>query len=235
MAQTIRKQSELLTNLANNNQKDITAEDIRDVVVSTNGPIMIWSGKVYPNQQIDTDGAGVAPKTTFMNPFYFNTGEGSQGTANTVWQITDSAVVGADNGTYIATSTSQGNFKAKITVASNTVTAFEILDPGYGQRNRIVYNVSFTSNGTKTFEMTYNGAVYKTEDENRYFYFRGKGNDNSYHEPDNTIMQITPCGGSKGEFLGYINDYGNSVFGFYVDHQEANNIMSVSIWKVINA
>lgn len=51
MAQTIRKQSDLLSNLADNNNKSITPEDVRDVVASTNGPIMIWAGKLRPYEQ----------------------------------------------------------------------------------------------------------------------------------------------------------------------------------------
>lgn len=234
MAQTIRKQSELLSNLENNSSKNITAEDVRDVVVSNNGPIMIWSGKVYPFRQIGEDGAQYAPETTFMNPFYFNTGEGGQGTVDTVWRITNSTVTGASNGTYTATSPDQGNFKAKVTVAGNTVTAFEILDPGYGQRNESVYDVNFTSNGSKTFQMTYGGPVYAINDESKNFYFRGKGGDNSYHTPVNTFMH-TNNESNKGEFVSYIKDYGSSVYGFYVDHDEGNAKVGVSIWKIIKA
>ena len=233
MAQTIRKQSELLDNLENNNSKNITPEDIRDVVVSTNGPIMIWSGKVYPFRQ-GNDGIQYVPETTFMNPFYFNTGEGTPGTSSTVWQITNGTVTGASNGTYIATSTAQGNFKAKVTVSSNTVIAFEILDPGYGQRNRTAYDVEFTSNGTKTFQMTYNGAVYAVDTQSKNFYFRGKGGDNSYHTPVNSFMH-TNNESHKGEFVSYVKSYGSNVQGFYIDHDEGNAKMGVSIWKVIGA
>ena len=234
MAQTIRKQSELLSNLENNNDKNITAEDVRDVVASTNGPIMIWTGKVYPFRQISPDGAQYAPETIFINPFYFNTGEGTQGTVDTVWRITNSTVTGALNGTYIATSTGQGNFKAKVTVSDNTVVRFEILDPGYGQRNESVYDVVFYSNGSQTFQMTYNGPVYAINGESKNFYFRGKGGDNSYHTPVNTFMH-TNNESHKGEFVSYIKSYGSSVYGFYVDHDEGNAKVGVSIWKIIKA
>jgi hypothetical protein len=233
MAQTIRKQSELLDNLENNNNKNITPEDIRDVVVSTNGPIMIWSGKVYPYRQ-GIDGIQYVPETTFMNPFYFNTGEGTQGTPSTVWQITNSTVTGAPNGTYTATSTAQGNFKAKVTVSNNTVTSFEILDPGYGQRNRTAYDVEFYAGGTRTFQMTYNGAVHAVDNANNDFYFRGKGGDNSYHTPVNSFMH-TNNESDKGEFVSYVKSYGSNVQGFYINHDEATAKMGVSIWKVIGA
>ena len=232
MAQTIRKQSELLDNLENNNLKNITPEDIRDVVVSTNGPIMIWSGKAWPEKR----GTLYEPETTFMNPFYFNTGSGTSGSSSTVWHITNATVTGAATGTYTATSTAQGNFKAKVAVANNAVTSFEILDPGYGQKNGTAYDVEFYSNGTKTFQITYNGAVYRPGsggvDED--FYFRGKGGDNSYHTPVNTFMHVNNES-HRGEFASYIKDYGSNVYGFYIQHDEENAKTGVSIWKVIGA
>ena len=230
MAQTIRKQSELLDNLENNNNKNITPEDIRDVVVSTNGPIMIWAGKLRPYEQ----GGVHTPQTTFMNPFYFNTGEGTQGTSSTVWQITNSTVTGAATGTYTATSTAQGDFKAKVTVANNTVTSFEILNPGYGQRNRTAYDVEFTSNGTKTFQMTYNGAISAVDNADNNFYFRGKGGDNSYHTNDNCMLQAT-AQNKNGSLQAYIYSYGNNVYGPRIIHGDAGVIVDVVIWKVINA
>lgn len=230
MAQTIRKQSELLSNLENNNDKNITAEDIRDVVVSNNGPIMIWAGKLRPYEQ----GGVHTPQTTFMNPFYFNTGEGTQGTSSTVWQITNSTVTGASDGTYTATSTGQGNFKAKVTVVTNTVVAFEILDPGYGQRNRTAYDVEFSSNGTKTFQMTYHGAIYAIDNADNNFYFRGKGSDNSYHTNDNTMLQAT-SENKKGELQAYVFDHGGNVHGPRIIADDAGVNVNVVIWKVIKA
>lgn len=233
MAQTIRKQSELLANLENNNSKNITPEDIRDVVVSTNSPIMIWAGKLRPYEQ-GLAGGVYTPQTTFMNPFYFNTGEGTPGTSSTVWQITNAIVTGAAAGTYTATSPDQGDFKAKVTVANNTVTSFEILNPGYGQRNRTAYDVEFYANGTKTFQMTYNGAIYAVDNADSDFYFRGKGSDNSYHTNDNCMLLAT--GQNKlGELQAYIRDYGNNVYGPRLIHSDAEVIVDVVIWKVINA
>lgn len=173
-----------------------------------------------------------------MNPFYFNTGEGTTGTSDTVWNISNGIVPGTPTGTYIATSTAQGNFKAKVTVSNNTVNGFEIIDPGYGQRNRTAYDVEFYAGGTRTFQMTYNGAVYALDGSgdttDKDFYFRGKGGDNSYHTNDNCILQATGEN-LRGETQAYIKNHGSNVYGPRVIHSDSGVIVDVVIWKVINA
>lgn len=226
MAQKPKKQSELMDQLRDNSKKEISPENLRDAVASANAPILIWSGKVHPYLP-DTH----PPETIFMNPYYFNTGEGTSGLNTTVWKIESASVPGAAAGTYTATSTSQGNFRAKITVSDETVTRFEILDPGFGQVSGETYTVTFDHGD---FKMKFNGPVFVNEGSKTYFYFRGKGSDGSYHTPVNTFM-LTNNESHRGEFASYIKDYGSNVYGFYIRHDEGKAKLGVSIWKIIGA
>lgn len=234
MAQKPKKQSELMTQLRDNTKKEISPKDLRDAVASASGPILIWSGKVQPmsygNRSNDSF-KDVA--TTYMNPYYFNTGENKLHSDNTVWNLDGASVPGVKTGSYTATSGGQGNFKAQVTVADETITSFEILDPGYGQVNGKSYKVYITGGD---FKMKYNGALYNDTDTNSYFYFRGKGQDDKYHRWSNTIVSNSIIG-EREEASAHVHKFEDeeNVYGMFIEHSEKYGQMYVSVYKVVGA
>lgn len=238
MGQTPKKQSTLMTNLRDNSKKEISPEDLRDAVVSASGPILIWAGKIQPESYDDRDASYFRDvETTYLNPYYFNTGEGASGGGgeSTVWEVSSSSVPGVANGQYSVTSGGQGNFRAKVTVADETVTRFEILDPGYGQTNGKTYTVYFANDNSKNFKMKYNGAVFNDSNVDKYFYFRGKGLDGSYHTWGNTIVQATPIG-ERAEICCHVHGYTEeNVFGLFASSEIKNGQIYVSLYKIIES
>ena len=234
MAQKPKKQSELMTQLRDNTKKEISPQDLRDAVVSASGPILIWSGKVQPmsyGNKSNESFKNVA--TTYMNPYYFNTGENKLHGDGSVWDLDGASVPGVKNGTYFGTSGGQGNFKAIIRVSDETVTSFEILDPGYGQVNGRSYKVYITGGN---FKMKYNGALYNDTTTNSYFYFRGKGQDDKYHTWSNTIVSSS-CIGPRKRISAHAHKFEDvsNVYGMYLEHDEKYGQMYVSVYKVVGA
>lgn len=87
---TLSTQFELLSGLADNNSKLITATDVSNIVKSNFQPVIIWSGIFIRDQS--SDGSGFwYPRTNYYNPDFFQPrGTGvSLGYAQQVWEFTN--------------------------------------------------------------------------------------------------------------------------------------------------
>jgi hypothetical protein len=97
---TLSTQFELLSGLADNNAKSITATDVSNIVKSNFQPVIIWSGIFI--RDLSADGGGFwYPRTNYYNPDFFQpraTGA-SLGHAQQVWQFTNRGNLAA-NTTY---------------------------------------------------------------------------------------------------------------------------------------
>ena len=98
---TLSTQFELLSGLADNNIKAITASDVSNIVKSNFQPVMIWSG-LFCRDNTAVTGYNWFPRTNYYNPDFFeprNTGTGIED-ASQVWRFTNTGSL-ADNTTYL--------------------------------------------------------------------------------------------------------------------------------------
>lgn len=96
---TLSTQFELLSGLADNNIKAITASDVSNIVKSNFQPVMIWSGVFV--RSIGTYNRWF-PRTNYYNPDFFeprSTGTGIEA-ATQIWRFTNTGSL-ADNTTYL--------------------------------------------------------------------------------------------------------------------------------------
>ena len=98
---TLSTQFELLSGLADNNTKAITASDVSNIVKSNFQPVMIWSGLVCRDNTSIT-GYNWFPRTNYYNPDFFeprSTGTGIED-ASQVWRFTNTGNLN-NNTTYL--------------------------------------------------------------------------------------------------------------------------------------
>tara|TARA_R110000772_G_scaffold208980_2_gene319528 strand:- start:152 stop:1054 length:903 start_codon:yes stop_codon:yes gene_type:complete len=99
---TLSTQFELLSRLADNNTKAITAADVSNIVKSNFQPVMIWSGVFVRNDGSTAGGNRWHPRTLYYNPDFFqprSTGVGISD-ATQVWRFTNRGNL-ANNTTYL--------------------------------------------------------------------------------------------------------------------------------------
>ena len=87
---TLLTQFELLSGLADNNAKLITAADVQNIVKSNYQPVMIWSG--YFIRDNSTDGGNRwYPRTNYYNPDFFKPRSTGVGVADAdqIWRFTN--------------------------------------------------------------------------------------------------------------------------------------------------
>ena len=87
---TLLTQFELLSGLADNNAKLITAADVQNIVKSNYQPVMIWSGFFIRDNSTPAAGRWY-PRTNYYNPDFFQpreTGTGIQN-ATQIWRFTN--------------------------------------------------------------------------------------------------------------------------------------------------
>ena len=99
---TLSTQFELLSGLADNNTKAITAADVSNIVKSNFQPVMIWSGVFVRNDGSTAGGNRWHPRTLYYNPDFFeprSTGVSIED-ASQVWRFTNRGNL-ATNTTYL--------------------------------------------------------------------------------------------------------------------------------------
>ena len=97
---TLSTQHELLSGLADNNAKLITAADVSNIVKSNYQPVMIWSGIFTRDNSTPGDNRWYS-RTNYYNPDFFqprSTGVGVEN-ANQIWRFTNRGTL-AINTTY---------------------------------------------------------------------------------------------------------------------------------------
>tara|TARA_R110002153_G_scaffold272762_1_gene441991 strand:- start:45 stop:761 length:717 start_codon:yes stop_codon:yes gene_type:complete len=150
-------QSLIDNRIADNNSKDISAGDVREVLTSINesfnGPIMIYHGKVKSN-------AGGGSYIAKIDDYYVNLAffkqqnSGDPTNVTNPVQLNTTGVPGAPDGSSVLTLL--GGLVLKLTVANNVITLLEVQKIGGGVRVGQV--ISYTFQGT-ALTFTYNGVI----------------------------------------------------------------------------
>ena len=220
--------------IADNNSKDISAGDVREVLTaineSFNGPIMIYHGQLKAR-----NGAGsfvATIKDYYVNLAFFkqqNSGNPTSGT-NPV-QLNTTGVPGAPDGS--PTITLQGGLSLKLTVASNVITSMEVLKIGGGVQVGSV--TPYTYNGT-ALTFTYNGVITHpgtgTGVNSRFVLSTSAGEGN--HTEDNTLIQASAVNISQQ--IEYIKNQmmTNNELNSYLKGVTSNDAwpQNVTLWRV---
>ena len=210
MAQFTKNQidTKITTDLADNNTKAISAQDVRDIVkdyitASTYAPVMIYSGILKHDE--GTGSADRSIKELYYNPDFFAKQLANDPTnAYNIYKLS-TIVVSANNNTYlVAPSSGDGeDLKLSIVVSSNQVTSMTVIEPGFGYKVGDVLNFSV---GATSLTITYQGAV-RAGVANQLFALT-INTDNTYlnHTINNTVVAGTPLGYSQGSSEGLIRD-----------------------------
>ena len=143
--------------IADNNAKDISAGDVREVLTSINesfnGPIMIYHGQLKAKMGGSSFAATI--KDYYVNLAFFKQQDSGNPTSGTnPVQLNTTGVPGAPNGS--STLTLLGGLSLRLTVASNVITSMEVLKIGGGVQVGSV--TPYTFNGT-ALTFTYNGVI----------------------------------------------------------------------------
>ena len=220
--------------IADNNSKDISAGDVREVLTaineSFNGPIMIYHGQLKAR-----NGAGsfvATIKDYYVNLAFFkqqNSGNPTSGT-NPV-QLNTTGVPGAPDGS--PTITLLGGLSLKLTVASNVITSMEVLKIGGGVQVGSV--TPYTFNGT-ALTFTYNGVITHpgtgTGVNSRFVLSTSAGEGN--HTEDNTLIQASAVNISQQ--IEYIKNQmmTNNELNSYLKGVTSNDAwpQNVTLWRV---
>tara|TARA_R110000803_G_scaffold161730_1_gene225378 strand:+ start:183 stop:899 length:717 start_codon:yes stop_codon:yes gene_type:complete len=143
--------------IADNNSKDISAGDVREVLTAMNqsfsGPVMIYHGQL----KSDNGGSSYDAK---IDDYYVNLAfwkqqvPGSPTSSTNLVQLNTTGVPSAPDGS--PTVTLLGGLVLKLTVASNVITQLEVLKIGGGVRVGSV--TAYTFHGT-ALTFTYNGII----------------------------------------------------------------------------
>ena len=220
--------------IADNNSKDISAGDVREVLTaineSFNGPIMIYHGQLKAR---NGSGSFVATiKDYYVNLAFFkqqNSGNPTSGT-NPV-QLNTTGVPGAPDGS--PTITLQGGLSLKLTVASNVITSMEVLKIGGGVQVGSV--TPYTYYGT-ALTFTYNGVITHpgtgTGVNSRFVLSTSAGEGN--HTEDNTLIQASAVNISQQ--IEYIKNQmmTNNELNSYLKGVTSNDAwpQNVTLWRV---
>jgi hypothetical protein len=150
-------QSLIDNRIADNNSKDISAGDVREVLTSMNesfnGPIMIYHGKVKSDN-------GGSQYDAIIDDYYVNLAffkqqvPGSPTSSTNLVQLNTTGVPGAPDG--VVQLVLSAGLNLKITVASNVITQLEVLKIGEGIRTGSA--TAYTFFGT-SLTFTYNGII----------------------------------------------------------------------------
>ena len=198
MAQFTKNQidTKITTDLADNNTKAISAQDVRDIVkdyitASTYAPLMIYSGILKHDE--GTGSADRSIKELYYNPdFFAKQLENDPTNAYNIYKLS-TIVVTANNNTYlVAPSGGDGeDLRLSIVVSSNQVTSMTVIEPGFGYK---VGDVLTFSVGATSLTVTYQGAV-RAGTGNDLFALT-TNTDNTYlnHKENNTVVAGTPLG-----------------------------------------
>jgi hypothetical protein len=220
--------------IADNNSKDISAGDVREVLTaineSFNGPIMIYHGQLKAR-----NGAGNFVSTIkdyYVNlAFFRQQNSGSPTLATNPVQLNTTGVPSAPDGS--TTLTLHGGLFLKLTVASNVITSMEVLRIGGGVTVGSV--VPYTFNGT-ALTFTYNGVITHpgtgTGTASRFVLSTSTGEGN--HTEDNTLIQASAVAITQ-----QIDDIHNQMITnnellSYLKGEVSNDawLQNVTLWRV---
>tara|TARA_R110000803_G_scaffold209380_2_gene278915 strand:+ start:136 stop:846 length:711 start_codon:yes stop_codon:yes gene_type:complete len=143
--------------IADNNSKDISAGDVREVLTaineSFNGPIMIYHGQLKARGS--NSGTHVATaKDYYVNLAFFKQQvPGSPTLATNLVKVDTTSVPNTSNG--VVTVVLSVGLNLRITVASNVITQLEVLSIEGGLQ---AGNVTYSLNGTP-LTFTYSGVI----------------------------------------------------------------------------
>tara|TARA_R110000823_G_scaffold210861_1_gene341219 strand:- start:561 stop:1274 length:714 start_codon:yes stop_codon:yes gene_type:complete len=143
--------------VADNNSKNISASDVREVLTSINnsfnGPIMIYHGQLKAKNGNGSFDSTI--KDYYVNLGYFKQQDSGDPTnvTNPV-QLNTTGVPGAPDGS--STVTLLGGLSLRLTVANNVITLLEVLRIGGGIQ--VGSTTPYTFNGT-ALTFTYNGVI----------------------------------------------------------------------------
>ena len=241
MAQFTKNQidTKITTDLADNNTKAISAQDVRDIVkdyitASTYAPVMIYSGILKHDE--GTGSADRSIKELYYNPDFFAKQLANDPTnAYNIYKLS-TIVVSANNNTYlVAPSSGDGeDLKLSIVVSSNQVTSMTVVEPGFGYKVGDVLNFSV---GATSLTVTYQGAV-RAGVANQLFALTTNA-DNTYlnHTINNTVVAGTPLGYSQGSSEALIRDArltANNILASRIDlgTEYSENLQHIQLYRV---
>ena len=241
MAQFTKNQidTKITTDLADNNTKAISAQDVRDIVkdyitASTYAPVMIYSGILKHDE--GTGSADRSIKELYYNPDFFAKQLANDPTnAYNIYKLS-TIVVSANNNTYlVAPSSGDGeDLKLSIVVSSNQVTSMTVVEPGFGYKVGDVLNFSV---GATSLTVTYQGAV-RAGVANQLFALT-TNTDNTYlnHTINNTVVAGTPLGYSQSSTEALIRDArltANNILASRVDlgNEYSDNYQHIQLYRV---
>tara|TARA_R110002153_G_scaffold40227_3_gene115187 strand:+ start:858 stop:1571 length:714 start_codon:yes stop_codon:yes gene_type:complete len=143
--------------IADNNSKNISASDVREVLTSINnsfnGPIMIYHGQLKAKNGNGSFDSTI--KDYYVNLGYFKQqAPGDPTNATNPVQLNTTGVPGAPDGS--STVTLPEGLQLRLTVASNVITQLEVLKIGGGM---LVGSAPTYSYYGTTLTFTYNGVV----------------------------------------------------------------------------
>jgi hypothetical protein len=220
--------------IADNNSKDISAGDVREVLTaineSFNGPIMIYHGQLKAR-----NGAGsfvATIKDYYVNLAFFKQQDSGNPTSVTnPVQLNTTGVPGAPDG--VAQLALGAGLNLKLTVASNVITSMEVLKIGGGVQVGSV--TPYTYYGT-ALTFTYNGVITHpgtgTGVNSRFVLSTSAGEGN--HTEDNTLIQASAVNISQQ--IEYIKNQmmTNNELNSYLKGVTSNDAwpQNVTLWRV---
>jgi hypothetical protein len=176
--------------IADNNSKDISAGDVREVLTvineSFNGPIMIYHGQLKARNGAGSFVASI--KDYYVNLAFFKQQVPESPTlATNLVKVNTTSVPNTSNG--VVQLAAGDGLNLKITVASNVITKLEVLSIKGGQQPG---NVTFSLNGTPLI-FTYSGVITHpgtgTGVNSRFVLSTSAGEGS--HTEDNTLIQAS--------------------------------------------
>tara|TARA_R110002126_G_scaffold28799_1_gene95848 strand:- start:1288 stop:2001 length:714 start_codon:yes stop_codon:yes gene_type:complete len=220
--------------IADNNAKDISAGDVREVLTAMNqsfsGPVMIYHGQLKAKMGGSSFAATI--KDYYVNLAFFKQQDSGNPTSGTnPVQLNTTGVPGAPNGS--TTVTFLGGLVLKLTVANNVITLLEVLKIGGGVQVGSV--TSYTFNGI-ALTFTYNGVITHpgtgTGTASRFVLSTSTGEGS--HTEDNTLIQASAVNISQE--IEYIKNQmiTTNELNSYLKGVISNNAWSqnVTLWRV---
>ena len=144
---TLLTKRELLLGLADNNQKNISASDVQNIVKSNYQPVMIFSGMILRDSNL---GPNYFAKTNYYNPDFFeprSDGGGLEGSTQ-IWRFTNRGAGLTPNTTYSNVNVNPSSWPGSVYVllqypavpaifnittdSAGQVDTFEIVSGGHG-------------------------------------------------------------------------------------------------------
>ncbi len=210
MAQFTKRQIDykITTDLADNNTKAISAQDVRDIVkdyitASTYAPLMIYSGILKHDE--GNGSADRSIKELYYNPdFFAKQLENDPTNSYNIYKLS-TIVVTANNNTYLVSPNGGDgdNLKLSIVVSSNQITSMTLVEPGFGYK---VGDVLTFSVGATSLTVTYQGAVRAGSSNHLFVLTINTDNYWMNHKINNTVVAGTPLGYSQASSEGLTRD-----------------------------